>query len=126
MRMCSSWTWVGRPLTVATPTWPRLVHRVLWVRYCWSGCSADPRDLSLNRTKEDLVNLMACVSQSKHCRTYQAVRDGNHGVAHQRYQFGPQAGRRSQNAADDDAAANYSGPRHIRRLYRSKQVRKGR
>src|SRR4029434_911249 len=103
MRMYSSWTWVGRRLTAGTPTWPRLVHRVLWVRYCWSVWSADPRDLGLNRTEEDLVYLMACVAQGQHCSTYQAVRNRNHCVAQQRYQLGQQAGRRSQHAADDDA-----------------------
>ncbi len=75
--------------------------------------------------EEGLVNLATGMPKDQYGRTHQTVRNRNDGIpACRRYQLGPEAGRRGQHAADDDAATHYNGTRQVRRAYGRKEVRK--
>ena len=78
------------------------------------------RDFGLDRTEERLVNLDSGMPQHQHCRTDQAVRDRNDGIAPPENKLGLEAGRRSQHAADDDAAAYHDRAWQIRLTARQK------
>jgi hypothetical protein len=89
--------------------------------------NADPPHFRLDRLEQGVVDLAAGMPKDQHRRTHQAVRNRNHVIAaHRADELGLEAWWRSQDAVNDDTAADHQRPGEIRRPYGRKQVRERR